>query len=128
MFEVPLSFSLLDHATAPVPDTLQLDMNNTLKCVTINITNDNEVEGTEVFMVHFTETDDNRIMIDGTDTVPVYIEDDEGTVDKLTEKLWFCSTIYSYVRILSREYNTELTVPLILVDKLTLKSLDCSSI
>ena len=80
MFEVPLSFSLLDHATAPVPDTLQLDMNNTLKCVTINITNDNEVEGTEVFMVHFTETDDNRIMIDGTDTVPVYIEDDEGII------------------------------------------------
>ena len=68
----------LDHAAVPVPGTLRLDMNDTLECVTINITDDIIVEGTEMFTVHFDETDGNMIMIAGDNTVPVFIEDDEG--------------------------------------------------
>ena len=63
---------------APMPDTLRLTMNDTFECVSININDDSIVEGTEMFLVHFIETDDNEIMIAGQDTVPVYIEDDEG--------------------------------------------------
>lgn len=62
----------------PVPETLVLDLNNNRKCVYINITDDNIVEGLEMFEVKFTETDDNQINIAGLDTAPVYIEDDEG--------------------------------------------------
>ena len=62
----------------PVPSTLRLDMNDTFECVSIAITNDNIVEGTEVFYVRFLETDDNQIMIAGNDTAPVFIEDDES--------------------------------------------------
>ena len=61
-----------------VPDTLTLNPSNTRGCVSINITDDNIVEGTEVFEVQFSETDDNQINIAGTNTVPVSIEDDEG--------------------------------------------------
>ena len=64
----------------PEPSTLRLDMNDTFECVSISITNDNIVEGTESFMVRFVETDDNQIMVAGSDTVPVYIEDDESTL------------------------------------------------
>ena len=62
----------------PVPSTLRLDMNDTFECVSIAITNDNIVEGTEAFYVRFLETDDNQIMIAGNDTAPVFIEDDES--------------------------------------------------
>ena len=62
----------------PVPSTLRLDMNDTFECVSITITNDNIVEGTEAFYVRFLETDDNQIMIAGNDTAPVFIEDDES--------------------------------------------------
>ena len=62
----------------PVPSTLRLDMNDTFECVSIAITNDNIVEGTETFYVRFLETDDNQIMIAGNNTAPVFIEDDES--------------------------------------------------
>ena len=75
----------------PEPERLVLDLNNDRKCVYINITDDNIVEGLERFEVRFTETDDNQINIAGTDTVPVYIEDDEG-------KYIHCGCIYMYVR------------------------------
>lgn len=70
----------------PVPNTLRLTMNDTFECVTIAITNDNIVEGTEEFVVSFVETDTNMIMTAGDRTVPVCIEDDEGICERLTEK------------------------------------------
>jgi hypothetical protein len=74
----------------PVPDVLRLDMNNSLECVSINITNDVIVEGTEMFAVQFVETDDNEIMIRGHDTIPVFIVDDEVVV------LEFAKQIYNF--------------------------------
>lgn len=67
-----------DYSVKPVPNTLTLNVNNTLKCVSVNITDDNIVEGTEIFRVRFNETDKNQIMIAGLDTIPVFISDDEG--------------------------------------------------
>ena len=61
-------------------------MNDTFECVAIAITNDSIVEGTEVFEVSFVETDTNMIMTAGDRTVPVFIEDDEGMCECLTEK------------------------------------------
>ena len=62
----------------PIPNTLTLNLNMSTNCVSININDDILVEGTEVFLVHFNETDDNQINIAGTDTVTVFIRDDEG--------------------------------------------------
>ena len=61
-----------------IPNTLTLNLNMSTSCVSINITDDILVEGTEVFLVHFNETDDNQINIAGTETVTVSIMDDEG--------------------------------------------------
>ena len=62
----------------PLPSTLSLNITNARGCVSIGITNDNIVEGTEMFLVHFIETDDNQIAIAGSNTTSVFIEDDEG--------------------------------------------------
>ena len=62
----------------PLPSTLSLNLANARGCVSIDITNDNIVEGTEMFLVHFIETDDNQIAIAGSNTTSVFIEDDEG--------------------------------------------------
>ena len=67
-----------DYSDTPVPDVLVLDINNPRRCIYINITDDNIVEGLEIFEVHFNETDNNQINIAGTNTVQVEIEDDEG--------------------------------------------------
>ena len=62
-----------------MPDsTLSLDVNNRNNCVVIMINNDNIVEGTEMFEVQFNETDENQILITGSNSIPVYIEDDES--------------------------------------------------
>ena len=62
-----------------MPDsTLSLDVNNRNNCVVIMINNDNIVEGTEMFEVQFNETDENQILITGSNSIPVYIQDDES--------------------------------------------------
>ena len=67
-----------DFSDMPSPSSLSLNIVNTRGCVSIGITNDNIVEGTEMFLVHFIETDDNQITIAGSNTTSVFIEDDEG--------------------------------------------------
>jgi hypothetical protein len=74
---IPMTAQDTDYSDTPVPDVLVLDINNTRRCVSINITDDNIVEGLEIFEVHFNETDNNQINIAGTNTVQVEIEDDE---------------------------------------------------
>ena len=56
---------------------MSLGINNAQDCVSINITNDNIVEGTEMLLVHFIETDNNQIAITGSNTTSVFILDDE---------------------------------------------------
>ena len=67
-----------DFSDMPSPSSLSLNIVNARGCVSIGITNDNIVEGTEMFLVHFIETDDNQITIAGSNTTSVFIEDDEG--------------------------------------------------
>lgn len=55
-------------------------MNNTESCVRVNITDDNIVEGYEVFHVEFNETDDSEVMIAGTNRDTVTIRDNDGMI------------------------------------------------
>lgn len=67
-----------DYSVLPIPSTLSLNITNARGCVSIGITNDNIVEGTEMFLVNFIETDDNQIAIAGSTTALVFIQDDES--------------------------------------------------
>ena len=72
-----------DYSVLPIPSTLSLNITNAQGCVSIGITNDNIVEGTEMFLVNFIETDDNQIAIAGSSTAPVFIQDDESRFFKM---------------------------------------------
>ena len=61
-----------------VPNIVALNNTNQMECVTVNITDDNIVEGTERFYVQLNGSENNQIMIVGNDAVPVYIVDNEG--------------------------------------------------
>ena len=61
-----------------MPNIVTLNNTNKMECVSVNITDDDIVEGTERFYVQFKGSEDNQIMIAGNDTVPVYIVDNEG--------------------------------------------------
>ena len=69
-----------DDYASPVPGKIQLNLNQSRNCVSINITDDNIVEGTEMFYVEFSETNVSQVMIVGNNSVPVYIQDNDGTV------------------------------------------------
>lgn len=70
-----------------VPSIITLNNTNKMGCVSVNITDDNIVEGTETFYVQFSGSENNQIMIAGDDTVPVFIEDNEG-------KLTFTNAVF----------------------------------
>lgn len=57
-----------------------MDVNNTRRCVRVNITDDNIVEGYEIFHVEFNETDDSEVMIAGTNRDTVTIRDNDGMI------------------------------------------------
>lgn len=61
-----------------MPNTITLNNTNKMACVFVNITDDNIVEGTERFFVQFNGSENNQIMIAGTNVVPVFIEDNES--------------------------------------------------
>ena len=61
-----------------VSNIITLTNTNKMECVTVNITDDNIVEGTERFYVQLNGIENNQIMIVGNDTVPVYIVDNES--------------------------------------------------
>ena len=61
-----------------VPSIITLNNTNKMECVTVDITDDNIVEGTERFYVQFNGSENNQSMIVGNDTVPVYIVDNDG--------------------------------------------------
>ena len=70
-----------------VPNIVALNNTNKMECVSVNITDDNIVEGTERFYVQLNGSENNQIMIVGNDAVPVYILDNEG-------KLLFTSALF----------------------------------
>ena len=61
-----------------VPNIITLNNTNKMECVSVNITDDNIVEGTERFYVQFNGSENNQSVIFGNDTVPVYIVDNES--------------------------------------------------
>lgn len=69
-----------DYVSQPIPDILRLDVNNTSRCVRVNITDDNIVEGFEFFHVEFNETEGSEVMIAGTNRANVTIEDNDGVL------------------------------------------------
>lgn len=85
----------------PSPNILRLNISKTSDCVSINITDDNIVEGTEMFMVQFNETDDNMIMIGGIDTVYVFIMDNEGMLINSTCIIHLNMVIFEYFVVFS---------------------------
>ena len=64
----------------PATNVLTLNFTRRMDCILINITDDNIVEGTETFTVHFDETHGNMIMIAEEGSASVTITDNEGMV------------------------------------------------
>ena len=80
-----------DYSRMAVPNIITLNNTNKMECVSVNMADDNIVEGTERFYVQFSESKNNQIMIAGNDTVPVYIVDNEGKL--LFTKFCTCTHI-----------------------------------
>ena len=84
-------------------------MNNTRTCFSVNITNDNVVEGTELFYAEFNETDNNEIMITGMTRVTIYIADNDSefhSVYKLS-----CCQQFTYLPFF-QEFSLHLRAPI----------------
>ena len=84
-----LIYTDADFSAIQIPSTLSLNVTNSRGCVSISITNDNIVEGTEMFLVHFVETDNNQIAIAGSNTTSVFIQDDESKLYELLSSFSF---------------------------------------
>ena len=82
-----------DYYMMVVPNIIILNNTNKMECVTVNITDDNIVEGTERFYVQFSGSVNNHIMIVGNDTVPVYIVDNEGKYSHLLMPCFFAHVL-----------------------------------
>ena len=61
-----------------MPSILTLDVNHTRSCANINISDDNIVEGMEMFQVNFIETEGNQIQYFGSNITDVHIIDNES--------------------------------------------------
>ena len=68
----------MDYSGVPVPSILTLDVNHTRSCANINISDDNIVEGMEMFQVNFIETEGNQIQYFGSNITDVHIIDNES--------------------------------------------------
>ena len=105
VFLLFLSPIVLDYTDPSEPDVLTLDVNNTRKCFSVNITNDNIVEGTELFYAEFNETDNNEIMIAGMSRVTIYIEDNESEFHSIYKLHHNKVTIVLFVFILHTYFH-----------------------
>ena len=78
-----------------VPNIITLSNTKKMECVSVNITDDNIVEGTERFYVQFSGSVNRQIMIGGNDTVPVYIVDNDGKLLFINALLVLYMYLYS---------------------------------
>ena len=92
-----LFYTDADYSDMPIPSSLSLNITNSRGCVSIGITNDNIVEGTEMFLVHFIETDDNQITIAGSSTASVFIQDDESRFFHLLSSFIFMEELIFFL-------------------------------